>query len=452
MPALEQGTTIRGPVTTNTRDEMNKRASKRRTLYRELPLDKSPIAKIAMQQASRRPINRVVHDWAQQRFNPRQGDVSRFYNDAQLSSAYNAGSADAGEALYMKLPNRDVAKQLKRFQQLLIHHIDSDHVVKEVMVDVQEVVVATNDTSYAVVELLEDDDDVLNQSSGLTWRISSNAQSELSGLPDETYEEPIWTQNVTQIFMESLAVSGSEVAEETAEELDDTMLTRKRFQTHDALMMDVERSVLFGRFKRGTGPNGRRRNMMRGLKTAMKEHSTDLIMNFPRLNAYAGGSWLEKGWDFIKDVMLDSSRYSGNEKYVWCGDLALRAINDMIEEETNIQIGPTHTDGFGIRVRTIYGLNTTLHLHNHVLFSTDPAYRRSAFVFEPALISLLPLRGRDIQYLTSDQARRRTENGWTWLDGFKEGWYGELTLEYDNLAAMRWLDGLGLDNTLTASP
>lgn len=447
MAGIDKGTAVRGPVLTTSRDDFMKREAKRRDIFYQLPADDSPTTKLLMQIGNDKPENRWYFSWPEQRYNPMLGDVKDVYTDAGLGSAYTGGSAVEGDTVYVALSRKD-AEGIIEGEQLLIIEDGDDK--KQVMLDVGHVNVATDDSSYAVCRLMEDDDSVLDQS-GISWRQASIAMAEMSGLPDATHEEPVWRDNYMQILMAAMEMSNSELAEAGAEEVDVTLMNRKERQAHDKMRMYMERAILFGRKTRGS-QNGRRRSTMGGIYQAIKNHDSDLIFNYKTSTDYNNTTWVNGGWDWFQDVMQRTALFSHKDKFVWTGDLALRAINTLCYDMSDVSLEPNYNEEWGINVTTLRGVGTRLHFYEHPLFSHDSVLRRQALVFEPELFKIVPLMGRDLRRVTKEQAQSMgylAENGHTWIDGFKAGWLAEMSLMWNNLDACAWLKGIGEDNPST---
>ena len=448
---IDKGTAVRGPVLTTSRDDFAKREAKRKDIFYQQPGDRGPITKLLMQLGHEAPENRWYFYWPEQRFNPMLGDVKGVYTDAALSSAYSGGAAKEDDTIYLALTRQDAEGIIENEQLLIIEPGDDK---KQVMLDVGHVNVATDDSSYAVCRLMEDDDSVLDQNN-ITWRQASIAMAEMSGLPDPTHEDPVWSKNYMQILMASIEASNSELAEEGAEEVNDSLLTRKEAQALNKMQTYMERAILWGRMTL-KNQNGRRRSTMGGIYKALSDHDSDLIFNYKTSTDYNNTTWVNGGWDWFQDVITRTSLFSQAEKFVWTGDLALRSINTLLEELGDIHMEPNYNEQWGINVSTLRGVSTTLHFYQHPLFSHDTALRRQALVFEPSLFRLVPLVGRggvrDLRPVTRDEAQDmgyRSENGHTWVDGFKSGWLTEFSMRWNNLDACAWMKGIGEDNPNT---
>lgn len=434
-------TVIRGPVSTGDRDSVMKKEERRRSVYKQLPMGKTPVMKMLKLMPSK-PTRRSIVDWSYDPYVASNGTVTDVYTDAALSSAYASGGVD-GTPLFLKVSADDA--NLRVVGQTL-QITDTANMVS---VPAEIIGVTVNGSSSALaVKLLAADSTSALAESALTWEVIGNAHEEMSPLPDGVYREPIWLQNVAQIFMAAVEMSGTELAEEDV--IDETMYRRYVAQSYDSLMESMELAVILGTQKKGTGASGRNKFYMGGLKPFITSYASSNVKNWKTDSSYAGETWLAKGWDFMENYMVQLARYSANRKTALVGDLAHLAINQLVEDRGTFNM-TSETNEFGIRVKRLVGLNTELDLIQHPLFSMNDNRRRSMMVIEPELLRYRPMRGRDIQFVKSEQLRgnQKVENGFTWIDGIKDGWYGQVTMEFDNAEAMGWVDNLGVLNTAT---
>lgn len=430
----------RGPITTGDRNSVNKVEDKRRSLYKEKPVDATPLMKM-LQLMPKQVARNSVYSWAGQRFASRVGSVTDAYTDAALTTACGDAVQAGGSMAYLKMAE-DNAKQILVGQQLLLSSSTESVVGVELLVDVVGVTLA-GANSYVSTQLFSSDSNKCLYQSNLSWRIAGNAQSQLSGLPDGVYEEPVWFENCTQIFMSSLSISGTEMAEE--DYLDESFYVRQKAQSFEQLNMDMERTFIFGEFsKTALGSNGKLRKRTMGLKSAIRTYEPNNIFNTTTWTksgvTTANATWPNYGWDFLKDLMRVTSIMSKGPKKVFCGDLAMSSITDLVEELGVIQLTPDYSDNFGMRVNKVTGMNTELHFIQHPLFATDPAYKRSMLILSPERLLYRPLKGRDVKFLSA----KDMGGSFSWVDGIKEGWVAEAGLGFDGLSEFAWVDGMGL--------
>lgn len=437
-------TITRGPVTTADRDSALKRDAIRRKVYRQEPSAGFPTVKILKQiQRSGNASNRREISWYRYPYDPRYGTVLDVYTD-QLSAAYTTGGSE-GDTLFVALAEAD-AKSLVAKQVLFL--ASDSYPGKFVAGQIQTVVVGSDTTSYVTIKLIEDDDDDLLAETDLRYYIGGNAQEDLSGLPDFVRKEPVESSNIMQLFMETVMISGTELAEQMggSEVLDTRGFTEDQRRARQKLMEDMEWAILFGRYLKSTGAHNRPLHFMRGLVTAVEEEQSDNVFDYKTSTDYTGKRWDVGGWPFLKDIADQVSRYGSTTTFpLWVGDLAFRGINDAIEGMGNFNMEPLDNE-FGIRVNRLHGFQSTIDIMQHPMFSTRPALRRCGFLWAPNQVSYVPLTGRDVQPVGSEKIAEVRREGHTWIDGHVEGLLAQFTIRYDGLENFAFIKNIGVDN------
>lgn len=412
----------------------------RQEIYDQMPVGKAPMTAMLMSMGSQSTSSRRFH-WWQQGFNNQRGSVTDVKLDAGFVNPYVSGGV-AGDDLFIQMAQADIEK-VNKGDILMV--VSSTNVFRSFQVDT---VFIAGANSFVGAELLEADTGNALAGTSLTFMLIGSAQPELSELPDAIFEEPTEYSNYAQIFMESIEISGTELAEMSRVTPD--VLARAREKAFMRFRNKMEWNYIFGQFGTATGANGKTIWRTRGIRTAINENVSGNIVNYqtdstdPGGSSIAGKSWLAGGMGFIETYMELLSRYSdAPTKKAYCGSQAWLALNQLVLDQGHYQIEQT-TDEFGIRVLRIHGLIQTLDIIQHPLFTENPALRRSMLIVEPELLKYRPMEGRDVQFVAGADTNK---DGWNWKDGIKEGWWAQAGLQYDNLDAMGWVDNLGLANT-----
>ena len=438
MPIPLSGTNLkRGAIHTGNRNAADVLEEKRQTLFRQEPLKGASLIKM-VQMLPKSSTNNAVFQWAEERFPARNGAVTDVYTDAGLSSAYSSGQ-NAGTAVYIKMAE-DNAKQIIPSQQLLISSESSSADGYDVTVDVKNVSLAGSSSFITAVLLVNDSNNALS-SATLSWRISGNAQSEMSGLPGNVSEDPTWYENCTQIFRGAVRISGTQLASKSV--FTESKYKSMKRQAFGQMMMDMQRSCIFGIFnKTSVGENGMPRRFTRGIKSALETYESDNVIKCTSWTktgvTTSSKTWLEYGYDLLDDVMNRTSIYSSGPKKVLCGDLVMSAVSALVRDAGEIQLTPDFEDEFGINVNRLRGMRTTLDFIEDPLFTTDDRLRRSALIFQPQLFEYRHIEGRDVRFVPAKEL-----SGQDQIDGIEEGWIAECGLEWKNLSHCAWLDGFG---------
>ena len=430
-------TFLRGAVTTTDRVTNVHRESWRQNIHTQVPIGRAPLTGFMMAMGSKELKSRH-HNWPVEPFDAQRGDVLDVYTDSALSSAYASGGV-VGTTLYISMTANE-ARQIIVGDILLIID-DLLDVNVHIIAGVEGVNVGSDTSSFVAVSLQQADTGSNLASTSLTWRIAGNAQAESNELPIARFADPEWYLNQTQIQMDSIEFSGTELAEE--ENLSPDKRARGKKQSLQRMMVKMERSNIFGRYKTTTRNSKPLRYQM-GVKQFIEEKASANILNYLSDSNYAGRSWLEGGMEFLEDVAQQTSIYTEHSvKQVFCGGLAHQAINRLVMDQGHYNIRE-RVNAFGIKVTRLIGLNQDWDIIQHPLFNADTQPRRAALLAEMPHIRKCHLRGRDLQFVP---ASKLATDGFTWVDGEKEGYFVEHCIEVDNLDVFGWLDNLGLDNT-----
>ena len=379
-------------------------------------------------------INSRIHNWWQEGYNAYYGTVTDVYTNASLATAYTSGGT-AGQVLYFKIAATDAA-QIRTGDNIVISN-STDNNLR--VVSVTNVNIDSDSNSYFAGKLLMADTSNILAYSTLKWGLMGDAQAEGSELPTAISHDPQQYTNITQIFMESVEHSGSELEE--SERISGTKYARDKKNAMERFKMKQEWAYLFGYYNNTTtGANGKQKRHMRGAYWALKENESSNVIYAPTASGYTG-TWLNYGLDMLKNVANDAATYSESDrKLVFAGNAAWKAINDAVEDRGWYKLETKQTE-FGIRIRTLVGLTQDWDIIQSPTMSTR-GFNNSIFVTEPNF-----LRKKVFRPLKYVKGRQADDDGYVFVDGKKEGWLEEATLEYVNMQAWRWIDGVGVDHT-----
>ena len=430
---------IRGAVTTGDRGAYMHPEEWRKSKYEEMPVGNAPLLSFAQRMSTLPTPSKIFH-WTAQAFCKQRGSVTDVYTDMGIT-AYTSGGV-LGTPLYLKMAAAD-AEQIVPNDILVV--ADTAHNLRRLLA---QTVTVAGANSFVGCKLLETDTSNRLAQATLTWRIGSNAQPEMSNLPLALYEEPQWFENYTQIMMESVELGGREIKElDRLSDIEARSLTRALMR----LRYKMNKTFLYGSIKSKTmkGSNNKLMTTTDSIYKAIQDNESANIFNYSTNATYSGQTWLQSGWDFIKMVLEQISRYSDggemdNSVTMLLGGLAWQSINDLIEDFGAYQITDA-TNKFGVKVKRLQGLFMDVDMIVDPTFREDPEFQRSAFIYPPHLIEYVPMTGRDIQYVPAAEIE---ENGWTWVDGRKSGWYVDCGIQYAGLNRMAWLNDIGVDSTV----
>jgi hypothetical protein len=380
--------------------------------------------------------SRIFH-WWEERDATQAGDVTDVYTKADFSAAYS-GSGVAGDIVYLKMAESAV-KQILAGHTLSVYDDDSLGFVR---CDVVSVTVE-GANSYVAARLLEADSDDVLAESDLSYWITGDAQPEFGELPDPMTEEPVEYSNVTQIFAEAISASGTKLAE--VERITPDFWTRQRRAGLLRIRKRMEKAALLGLYKINT-VDGKQVRHTRGLYDYLDTYGDDVIYNY-QTDTHAGvtgKSWLGGAWDWFMYGLEKSFRYTtSGRKFALVGHSAMQSIQDMIMDMGHMDLKTRQTN-FGITVNTLTTIFGPVHLVTAPLFTQHPAWMKSMVVFEPELMRMRVMNGRDLKFLPDTNMDKGSFGN---VDGKKEGWRAELGFEFYNPDAFAIFKNIGVANT-----
>lgn len=210
-----------------------------------------------------------------------------------------------------------------------------------------------------------------------------NVFSEGSQSPEATSRNPRKFTNYCQIF--KTAYELTETAKATHARTGDAKKNDKKRRSFDH-SASLEMALLFGKAHEDTGANGKPRRFTGGL--------LQFLVAANRAKVYGSTPSANTFFDDIYDVFdYDSEGGAGDERIVYCGNIALNTINKIAKDSANSQVH--HTE-----VVKLYGMNLTkwvtpqgsFYFKSHPLMNQHPAFRASMFITDPTGIVWRPLR------------------------------------------------------------
>ena len=436
MPLTDQY--LRGAARTDTVQSILHPEEYRKQIYMVAPrtANVAPMTALLLGLGGSPCQSRIVH-WAEMPYPYQTGTITGVFTDVALNVPYAGGGAD-GQGLNFQMSIAD-AKQIAAGHTLEVVNTTT---MTPMMIDVTNVTIAdANHTFVSGNLLMADTGNNLVCATTLAFSIATNAQPEMSGLSEPLSRELTEFTNITQIFMGSYAISGSEETE--LERFTPALKNRMREDALVRIHNEMEGAILRG-YRKIVLEQGRRKQYMDGLYWMLAKNEPTNIINLSTYTSpvgtnFSGKSWLGYGYEAFQYISEKLSRTSNSQsKTVFCGSYVMLSIDALVRDNAQLQI-TSETTKFGLRIKTLRGLNQDWVFVQHPRFTNNVAYQRSALVVEMPLIRLRPKRGRALTFIPAGEKR----NGWTWIDGVKEGWFGEYTLEMDNLGCHAWINQWG---------
>jgi len=402
------------------------------------PNGKAPLTAINSAMGSKSSTSHTIH-WftktlATQRATGTAG--SFIYDDEALGTAYTAATGVADTVVFAKM-TLAVSGHFRAGQAVLLR--DADDYAADTHGEVTKVV-ENGASSYVAVKL--DEADQKDLATCDTLLIIGNSNSEGGVIPEALSYDPEEFTNIEQIYRNALDISGSEMAEETRIGDPYMELKRETLQYHG---IEIEKSTIHGLQKKRTGSNGKRRWKMDGVISIINTNASANVNDYATNTSYTGQAWIDGGGDWLDEFIYQIFDFGDDsEKLGLCGREALRGINRIAKAEGIINLEPTTTK-FGMRVTRWNTPVGDIFLKTHPLFSYEATDKNTILIIEPKLLTTRPKTGRDTHFRPDILWQK---GGYTATDGKKEEWLTELSMQYDNPAAMGILYSVGLDNNL----
>lgn len=209
-------------------------------------------------------------------------------------------------------------------------------------------------------------------------QLIGSAFEEASERPSAVATSPYPRTNITQIFRDAWDISGT--AQAVSYKFGDRMAKNKG----DAAMMhaeSIERTLIWGKMHQGVVMNKPHRQM-------------NGILNQLRSNIFlspAGGLTRRVLDDYCERVFSKNIKGKPNERITFCGNVALRALNEIAWRYGDYSIAVRENE-FGIDVRKFISPFGTLTLLPHPLMNDSKAWARDMYSLHPAAMEIQWLR------------------------------------------------------------
>ena len=217
--------------------------------------------------------------------------------------------------------------------------------------------------------------------------IIGSTHQENAGVPTAISYDPTVVTNYTQIFRNSLNMSGTALATRLRY-ADDPKVEKKR-EILELHAIEMEKQFFFGSGVEENGSTATAQRTTKGLFFFITSNVTD----------FADAVDIDSLENHLEDLFENGS----DQKILFAGNRLLNVINKAARVWGSIQIMPT-SETFGMRILnwiTPYG---ELAIRQHPLFSNNPTFNDWGFGVDMTSIVYRYLRGRDTQYLENRQS------------------------------------------------
>ena len=264
-----------------------------------------------------------------------------------------------------------------------------------------------------------------------------NAYEEASLRPQALAINPVRVTNLTQIFRNTWAISGS--AEATQVIAGGTTVAENRQDCAAFHAADIEKAIFFGQKSQGFR-NGQPFRTMDGL-ISIVGNLAYYPPSYSAANIYPAGSTtdytdLETMLDPVFNQATDPR--VANERLIFVGGTARKVINQIgrLNGEYEIVDGQTN---FGLQFSTFKISRGTFRMIEHPLFNSNPYWSKMAVAVDLSTFGLAYLGDRKTQNKEFNQDKTPVDNG---IDATGGSLLTELTVEIKNPPANAVITGL----------
>lgn len=413
----------------------------RETILYRYPNGSAPLTAI-LSMLGNEGVDDPEFNWWTKSLPVQAGAITGTYTDAGLNVVYVSGGVE-GDVLYIKMA-ASILGEIRIGHQALLRD------ASDLTVDVQGKVIGRQENganSYAVIKLLEDDDNSTSHDLSDADRIMviGNINAEGAAMPDAIAYDPTKWYNFTQIFRTPLEITRTAALTRLRTGDQKKEAKREALELHS---IEMEKALLFGIPTEKVGDNGKPERTTLGLIPAIRGGYTGhggaagTVDDYALNTDYSGQTWLQGGEHWLDTQLEILFRYGANEKLALCGSGALLAISRLVKNGGNFDY-TAKTTSYGIKIvewTTPFGV---INLKSHPLFNYEPTMRNVMAIFEPK-----NLKSRTITDTTfyADDLQKNT--GYTRRDGTKEEYLTEMGLEYHHPISWGYFTGVGTDNSL----
>jgi hypothetical protein len=265
-----------------------------------------------------------------------------------------------------------------------------------------------------------------------------NAYEEASIRPQPLSASPIRVTNLTQIFRNTWAISGS--AAQTQVIAGDTMVAENRQDCAAFHATAIESSLIFGQKSQGFR-NGQPFRTMDGL-VSIVGNLAYYPPSFSSPNVYEA---LTTGTNYSQlEAMLNpvfnqtTDPKVGNDRVMFVGGASRTVINNIGRKSGQYQLVDGQTS-FGLQFSTFKTSRGTFRLIEHPLFNSNAHWTKAALVVDLPSIKLAYLGNRKTSNEEFNVGNVKVDNG---VDAVGGTLLTELTMEVHNPPANAWITNL----------
>lgn len=264
-----------------------------------------------------------------------------------------------------------------------------------------------------------------------------NAFEEASIRPNALSVQPVRITNLTQIFRNTWALSGS--AMETQVIAGDTNVAENRQDCAGFHAADIEKALFFGQKSSGFR-NGQPFRTMDGLHNIVSNLAYyPPSYDTPNVNIAGATTSYDQLLAFLDPVFNQSTDPKvANERVMFVGGAAFNVINAIGRKTGEYEIIDGQTS-FGLQFTTFKIPRGTFRMIEHPLFNTNPHWNKMAFAVDLSSFNLAYLGNRKTQSREFNQDGKVVDNG---IDAVGGTLTTEVTTEVRNPPANAIIENL----------
>lgn len=269
--------------------------------------------------------------------------------------------------------------------------------------------------------------------SGAVLYFIGNAYEEGSTRPEAVSWQEVEVSNVTQIFRNAWAVTGT--AGVIQKFVGTDTITGSKTTAAKEHAKAIEFALMFGQYLSSTR-NGKPFRLMRGLEDTCRTNS--------RIEA-AGSTTTYDQLETILDPVFDynTDEAMGSKRLILCGSQAHRVINNIGRLSGQINLVPGANKSFGMQFTSFLTSRGEFTMVSHPMLNAQDWTKKMAFVIDLAAVRTPYLGGRDTVYeeyaLKNGTASRVGDSG---LDASGGSYLSELTFELRNPLSCKLITNL----------
>lgn len=248
--------------------------------------------------------------------------------------------------------------------------------------------------------------------------LNSNAYAEGTAAPEAVSRNPIKYFNYVQIFKDAYEITGT--VESTRFRTGNPWSNDKKRKMFDHARA-IEWSMMFGRRSETTGPNGKPLRTFGGILTQIPASRKFIFAAGAGATRLTFENWLNNVYR-----AFEYSTNAGDERIMLCGNVALNALNKMVNRQSTggTGSGPSTINwggpvkAYGMNLRELILPQGRILVRSHPLLNrhgryvagtwTPGIYNASCWILDFSVIEYVSLKGRDTR--TKDDVQNQDED------------------------------------------